>query len=225
MRVILIHGDHTLDSYQRLRKFIEEAKTRNWDVVRIDCSAVVSLAEEVSRSSLFQKEQFFVVENLDKVRKKDLAWLKKNIVNLPGTLVFFHQGVIKRDLLQSLPKPDKIEEFKLPRLIFKFLEAFYPGNEKSCLQLFHQVMKTEPHEFVFALLARHLRDLYWLKIDINALSYPHWRLSRLKAQSTRFSKSLLKGIIRDLAEIDVKTKTSKATCTDALDFLIASKLE
>ena len=55
-------------------------------------------------------------------------------------------------------------------------------------------------------------------------NYPDWRLNKLKSQSNKFSDKLLKEIINDLSNIDVKVKTSKANLKDSLDLLIVKKL-
>ncbi len=225
MKVILLHGDHTLDSYNRLKKFTDVVKKRNWQVVRISPKDSLSLPEKLSGTSLFQEKQFYIIQDLKKFGIKDFSWLKKNIKNLSGNLVIYYQGTIPKTLLKNLPQPDKIEEFKLPRLIFKFLESFYPKNGKNCLKLLHQVVKTEPVEFVFSLLASYLRDVYLAKIDKKSLAYPSWRVSKLSRQAERFSKKELENIISFLAEEDFKIKTSQAKIMDSLDFIIASELE
>lgn len=225
MKVIVLHGDHTLDSYNRLKKFTDVAKKRNWQVVKIFPKDSLTLPEKLSGTSLFEEKQFYIVQDLKKFKTKELSWLKKNIKNLSGNLVIYYEGTIPKTLLKNLPQPDKIEEFKLPRLIFKFLESFYPKNARNCLKLFHQVIKTEPPEFVFSLLASYLRDVFLAKIDKKSLTYPSWRVSKLSKQAGHFSKNKLKNIISFLAEEDFKIKTSKAEITDSLDFIIASELE
>jgi DNA polymerase III delta subunit len=215
MKIILLHGDHNLKSYQRLSVFITEAKKRGWEITR----------NSLTSTSLFAKEQLFIIDDLKKVNKRDFAWLKKNKEKLSGTLVIYHENTLPASSLKLLPKPDKIEEFKLPKLIFKFLDSFYPGNGKQCLKLLHQVIKTEAPEFVLALLARHLRDLYLVKTDIESLFYPSWRMSKLKKQAKHFSENKLKQIIKKLSQADVEAKTSAANLLDSLDFIIVTELE
>jgi DNA polymerase III delta subunit len=129
-----------------------------------------------------------------------------------------------KTLLGSLPKGVKLEEFKLPRLIFDFLDSFYPGNSKRILKILHELVVKEPPEFIFALLAKHLRDLFWVTTN-NPLPYPPWRVSKLKAQAVKFKKEDLKTLIEELSEIDIKVKTSEAELTPSLDLLIVRQLQ
>ena len=134
--------------------------------------------------------------------------------------------------MKQLPKIDKVEEFKLPKLIWSFLDSCFPGNAKNALLLLHEIIKNEPVEFVFSLLAKHLRDLYWVKVDSppgqrpsGPVAYPSWRVEKLKRQSHKFSEGSLEDLINSLAQADIKAKTSQGELIDLLDFIIATKLE
>ncbi|MEJ2347728.1 MAG: hypothetical protein P8Y17_00810 [Patescibacteria group bacterium] len=225
MKFILLHGDHTLDSYQRLQKFIDTAKNRSWQVVKIDPSDSLSLSEKMVSNDLFNEKKLFIIENLGKIDKKQLTWLKKNFKRLSDTLVIFHRGTILKNLLKLLPKPTKIEEYKLPKYIFKFMESFYPGNSKNCLKLLHETTNSQSPDFVFNLLCRHLRDLYWVQAKKDSLPYPAWRINKLSSQAKKFKEGKIKDIISKMAEADMKIKTSKADYQNSLDFIIVSELE
>jgi len=47
MKIILIHGDHSLKSYERLQTLINVAKERDWEIVKIDPENKMSLPEKV----------------------------------------------------------------------------------------------------------------------------------------------------------------------------------
>lgn len=223
MKIIFLHGEDTNKSYERLHKFIETAKKRSWEVNYVDESNLL-LQETLSSVSLFATERFYILRDVRRFGKKEIEWLNKKYTDLSGNFIIYHEGTVGSAFLKSLPKDTKVEEFKLPKVIFLFLESFYPRNFKSCLMTFHKVVEIEPVEFIVALLARHLKDLYLIKIDDSSLSYPSWRISKLRNQSKNFSKEELKSIISDLAEIDILSKTSKLNIINSLDLLIVSKL-
>lgn len=225
MNVILLHGDHSLDSYHRLQKLIIVAKKRGWEIVKIGSNNNLSLPEKFTTSNLFQEEKLFIVENLTKIKKADLEWFKKNIKRLSGTTIIYHSGTITGGLLKLIPKTTKTEEYKLPKLIFKFLESFWPGNSTNSIKLLHEVIKNESPEFVFNLLSRHFRDLYWVVLDKDSLAYPGWRVSKLTRQAKRFKSGKIAELIKVFAKIDIEAKTSKVSIIDSLDFIIASELE
>jgi len=225
MKIILIHGDHSLKSYERLQTLINVAKERDWEIVKIDPENKMSLPEKFTTANLFGRERLYVLEKLPKIRKKDLEWLKKNIKRISGTIIIYHGSPISKSLTKLIPPVTKTEEYKLPKLIFKFLESFWPGNSKNSISLLHDIIKDDSPEFVFNLLSRHLRDLYWATLDKESLSYPSWRIGKLTQQAKHFPEGKIKELISAFAKIDVDVKTSKANVADSLDFIIASELE
>ncbi len=222
MKVIVLHGDNERASYQRLEKFIEVARARGWQVNFLDSPEGIS--EKLSRVSLFGQQPFFVIRNINKWPPSALKKTKKVLEKGEGTVVVYHHDFLGKTTLESLPKGVKLEEFKLPKLIFDFLDSFYPGNAKRTLTLLHQVLKKEPPEFVFALLARHVRDLYWAKTD-SSMPYPPWRIQKLKNQAGKFSQEALEEIIKSLSETDIKVKTSQAELASSLDLLAVTLLK
>ena len=224
MKIILLHGDDELKSYGRLKKFIEAAKARSWEVVYLD-ETELSTLEAIRSRSLFGGESFFILKDIKKIGKKETEWLGKSGEKSEGNLIIYHPSLVPATFLKSLPKTAKIEEFKLPKLIFHFLDSFVPKNAKGAINLLHETAAHQPPEFLFSLLARHIRDLYWVSADARTLPYPSWRVGKLKSQASKFSINQLIQLISKLAEIDVEVKTSKAEVIPSLDLLIATKLE
>lgn len=222
MKLIVLHGDNIDKVAQRLSVFVDTAKKRGWEIKRIDPDSKLSLPEVLTAGELFEKDKLFLVGNPSKISKSEIEWLKKEGEKVKGNVVVYHEGMISKTVLSTLPKPDKVEEYTLPKLIFKFIEAFYPGNSDTALQLLHQI--TEPPEFVVALLARQLKDLYILSIG-EKLNYPSWRASKLTAQAKKFTPESLREVISELAEADVLSKTSKQDLLSSLDLIILTKLE
>jgi DNA polymerase III delta subunit len=109
--------------------------------------------------------------------------------------------------------------------LWNFLDGLYPGNSERSVKQLHKLIEREAPEFIFTLIAKLFRDLYWAKIDDKSLPYPSWRAGKLKLQSSKFSPEQLKDIISQLAEIDIKVKTSKAEILSELDLLIIKQLE
>lgn len=224
MNIIILHGDDEKKLYERLTKFVETAKGRSWEVAYID-NSTLSLQEQLSSTSLFGAERFFIVRDISRLGKKELIWISKNFKNLSGNLIIYHEGYIPQGILKSLPKDTKIEEFKLPVILWNFLDGIYPGNSGKSIKQLHQIIEKEAPEFIFTLIAKLFRDLYWVKTDESTLPYPSWRAGKLKVQASKFTINNLKLIINNLSDIDIKVKTSKADLTNELDLLIIKQLE
>ncbi len=182
MKIIVLHGEDINKSYERLRKFTDAAKKRNWEIIY----------DDISRTpSLFGNERLTVV--------RDYKLLGKKTVD--GTLVIYHEGTMPATFLKTLPKDTKnghtvvIEEFKLPKMLWNFLD-------NMSIKSFHEVIKIEPVEFVFIMIAWKFKKRY------------------LASPSPK-----VKEILNKLAQIDVDVKTGKADLVSSLDLLFIKELE
>lgn len=225
MKIYLIHGEYSFKSYEKLKEYIKKAKEDNWGVVYVSDESGFNIQETFSSKDFFISKKVFILENLSKLTSEDIAWLNKNKDVLDGILVFYSKNTVKDNFIKSFNKIDRIEEFKLPENIYTFLNSFYPKNAESCIKKFHSLLHKENIEFIFFLLSKHLRDLFWVKLSPSNIPYPSWRVEKLEKQAARFSTEKLKEIINDLSDIDIKSKTSKTNLTDLLDLLIIRKLE
>lgn len=184
MQLIVLHGEDTHKSYERLTKFMDTAKSRSWEVLDYDLNSI-------QNQSLFEKERFYILRDYKLLTKKILLQLER----YPGNLIIYHAGNIPSLFTKLLPKNTKIEKYDIPKLIFKFLDNI---NLKS----FHEIIKTEPVEFIFAMIV--------------------WKYKRKYMQNSTKEIGL---IINKLAQIDMDAKTGKADLTLSLDLLIAKHLE
>lgn len=226
MKVILLHGDNGAKVAERLTKFIDVGIKRNWKIERIDPgNKTFNMPEVFSVTTLFKEEKLFILDNISKVKKSELEWLKKNALNISGTLIVVGGSQLSKTAISSLPKLDSEESYELPKKIWAFLDSFYPGNFKLCLTLFHEVIDSEAPELVVALLARHLKDLYIAKVYPESLTLPPWRAKKLGSQADKFTDTKLQSVINLLARADFESKTGQSGLTESLDLLIMTKLE
>ena len=225
MKIYLIHGEYSFKSYEKLKEYIKKAKEDKWSAVYVSDESGLNIRETFSSKDLFVSKKVFILENLSKLTPKDIAWLNKNKDLLDGILVLYSKNNVKDSFIKSFDKIDRIEEFKLPENIYTFLNSFYPKNSESCIKIFHSLLPKENIEFIFFLLSKHLRDLFWVKLSPSNIPYPSWRVEKLERQASRFSIEKLKEIINNLSDIDIKSKTSNTNLSDLLDLLIIRKLE
>jgi DNA polymerase III delta subunit len=224
MKIIVLHGEDEKKIYERLQKFISVAKERGWEVTHLDESDS-PIQEQLSARSLFSKNRFFILRDTSRLGKKELQWLSRYYEKLDGTLIIYHEGVVGATILKSLSKESKIEEFKLPVLLWNFLDEMVPGNSVKLIKDFHKIIEREAPEFLITLISRLMRDLYWVKVDPKSVQLPPWRDQKLKNQASHYPVERLQEIISSLSEIDIKVKSSKANLTDELDLLIIKQLE
>jgi DNA polymerase III delta subunit len=212
MKTIALHGENTEKLYQRLTQFIGAAKKRDWEII---------YDQVPNTPSLFGNERLVIYRDISKITKQDLRYIEK----LEGTIVFYHEGTMSPTFLKSLPANSKVEEFKLPKLIWTFLEHIYPGNAGQVVREFHKIIEKDTPEFIFSQIARQFRDLYWVKTDSKSTNFPLWKVRKLESQSKRYSLEKLIKLINLLAELDVEVKTSKADLVSSLDLIFIKHLE
>lgn len=223
MKLLILHGDDQIKLYARFQKFIETAKSRSWEIAYLDDA--LSIKESLLASSLFGAQRFFVLRDIKRLGKSEIEWLKKHSSEIGGNLVIYHEGYIPVGITKGITENVKIEEFKLPKIIFSLMDMIRPGNSVQIIKTLHKIIETEPVEFVFILIAKHMRDLFWAKTDLNSMPYPSWRSSKLKNQSDSFTLKRLQQFIDSLSNIDIQVKTSKANLLSSLDLLIVKSLE
>ena len=225
MKISVIHGENSSASATFLKSALEALKGKGIEISRISSESKLNLIETLTSDNLFFKKSVFVLENPTKIAEKEIKWLVKNADRLRGELYIYHDSVISASIVRKLSEVSDVREFKLPKTIFSFLDTFAPGQARRCLLYLHELLKKEPPEFILALLGRHLRDLYWVKVAPESLEYPDWKTSKLKSQAALFKEEKLKKLINLLAKIDVSTKTSSQKLGSSLDLLIASQLQ
>lgn len=223
MKIAIVHGEHTELARKRFSTIIDKVRSRGSEIVEVDLE--VALGEQIVGRSLFGSESLFVVEEVRKLSKKDVEWLVENIEGLEGNLLAYGKGTVAASLLRPFGKKAKIEKFDIPKLVFKFLGMIYPGNSGEVIRVLHDIVRHEAVEFVFAMMASLLRDLYWVRVSPSSIPYPSWRVARLESQAGKFEDGQIERIIGRLADIDMKVKTSSANLLQELDLLIISELE
>lgn len=223
MKVILLHGDDYQKSYERLLKFIDTAINRNWKIKRINSSE--NIFDELISQSLFKENLFYILEEPEKLSKEKIKWLRENCKNLEGTTVIYSTKTLNKTLIKSLPEFDKEEEFQLPKIIWSFLESIYPGNSKNLLKLFHKMIEHDAVEFIFTLIARQVRDMYFLKVAPESIDYPSWRKGKLMNQMRKYKEGQLEKLIIEISNADIKSKTTSANISELLDFIIVCELQ
>ncbi|HLE48664.1 MAG TPA: hypothetical protein VI819_01395 [Patescibacteria group bacterium] len=224
INTILIHGDDIEKSYHRKNVMISAAKKRGWDIVSVSKNGT-GFKNAVTNPLLFSADRLIYVDKFSDLTEKDLAFLKSYEKKLDATVLFFNEGLLSAVKIKSLPKSVKIEKYDLPVLLWKFLDSIYPGNLKYSLKLFNDLAAVTAPEFVFSLMAKLFRDLYWVSFQGSTIPYPPWRIGKISSQAKKFDKNEVEKIIEEMSEIDIKVKTSRANLKESIDLLLIKHLE
>ncbi len=222
MKIVVVYGEDEAKARERYSQIISAVKKKNWQVADVSTVGKFSLPERISSMTLFGDNTLFTLDSVKKLTPTEIKWLAKNFDKYEGSLLIFQKGTLPADIKKEFPKSTTYEQFEVPKIIFIFLESFYPGNAQTCLKLLDKFLNEAAPEAVVATLGRHLRDLYWVRVG--GLELPAWRLGKLKNQSQKFTKEILEDTINALSDIDIGSKTSSVNTRFLLELLIIEKL-
>lgn len=222
-----LHGENIVKSRQALMEIINQSRENGLEVEILNGQQLTldQLRPALSSGSLFGSGKLVVVENLfsspsSKRKEKLIEYLKK--AKLDQDLVLWEGKEIKG----KLPVNFSAFPFKLPAIIFNFLDSLKPGNQLESLRLLEDVKVSDEEEMIFYLLVRQIRYLVLAKDlgekGLNELQ--SWQKNKFLSQAESFSLAQLISINQKLLEIDHQQKTSQSPLSFAssLDLLVAS---
>jgi hypothetical protein len=158
--ITIIHGDDLTSS----RKYYIDLKLKYPQAETLDGANanLADLVQILEGGSLFNDEKIIFIEQLVSKKKSSIDYINiiKYLSNpLSSVKIFLWEG---KELEKSALTPftqSTIKSFKLPRLLFTFLDNIKPNNTKQLLQLFHQTLSNSDEETIFYMLIRQIRLL------------------------------------------------------------------
>lgn len=224
----LLHGNNIVASRKELVGLIDKAKEEGLEIVRLDGRKVLAdeLVQPLESTPMLAKGRLLVLENFLSQGKKTSTLINQIEKSKPShQLIFWEPKSVTAPTLKKLVKLNlRVQEFKIPPLVFRFLDSLAPGNSRYNLQLFHQTIEVESVEIVFYLLARQVRLLILAKDGQIDSQVPSWKANKLFRQAESFEEKQLLKLYRRLLEIDFSQKSGRATLplSSQLDLLLAS---
>lgn len=221
----LLHGDDQVLSRKRLREIVEESKEKGEEVVFLQGTKVTfsQIKSALESQSLFGGEKVLILENFlgsgrGKEKEKILPFLLEG--KFQNDLIIWEEKEIK-----GLFKGFDVETFKLPPLIFKFLDSLKPGENRESLRILDDLLKRAEGEMILSMLIRRLR-LLLLASDQNEEGLSAllpWQKKKMMVQAKFFTKEELLRLYREILEIDFLQKTSQSALspTFRLDLFLA----
>lgn len=221
--ITIIHGDDIVAS----RKFFNEEKSKKDNIKSFSGSYSLTSIMQAFEGSLFDNEISIYIESLLDNKKNTE---KEGIINYLstqknlGNVYLWEDKEIPLKTLQVF-KNSQNKVFKLPKLLFTFLDSIKPDDGKQLIILFHTILEQSDPDFVFAMILRQFRLLL-------AVSEPDsieeikrlgpWQITKLKKQSSFFTEKQLLVQYNKLFTIDNKLKTGTLilTLTQAIDFFL-----
>ena len=224
MKITVIEGENEVASRKRFIFIKAEIRKRKWDIVKPVRVKDSYVYEQMANSSLFSEQTLYVIDGTSVFLEKDYQWISQNS-GLNFNLLIWHSGILSQKIKKMLPKETRYETFQLEKKVFMFLDSLIPGNGERSLKILQEILKTENVEFIFALMAKHFRDLLIAKENVNLLGYPGWRARKVLDQAKKFEGECLARIVKSMADADTASKTGRAELELLLDLIVIRDLE
>ena len=219
--IVILHGDHQVASRNRLVELKSEAKDAKKELVTLEgtLAELTDLVQSLESTSLFTETRLVVIENLlsnlkaGARRDAIITYLVKG--NFDSDLILWEKGSVGRQIIKlKKQKHITVEEFKMPTVIFTFVDNLKPRNAATLLDSFHTTLdnKVVP-EIVFTMIIRQFRLMLALQTNAELPETKRiapWQRGKLSKQSREISVDQLKKHYKELLVIDFQTKTGKS---------------
>ncbi len=221
--VTIIHGDDVVSS----RAFLNEQKSKAEAIQSFSNNFTLTDLVLSLEGSLFGTEVAVFIENLlgrkkSKEKEEIITYLSKQ-KNLKKVFLWEDAEIPLKTL--QLFAPADIKTYKLPKLLFTFVDSIKPNVGKQLVIQFHELLTQTDVDFVFAMIVRQFRLLL-------AVSEPDsieeikrlgpWQITKLNKQRSYFTETKLLSCYNNLFSIDnkLKTGTLSLTLVQAIDFFL-----
>ncbi|MCB9813713.1 MAG: hypothetical protein H6772_04895 [Pseudomonadales bacterium] len=211
--MIIIHGENTVNSRQKLVEIITDKKAKDQEIFRLEAKKLseANLEEILGATDLFGTSKTIIIEELHSLPTSNK---KKNFIELlskPQThdIILWEKRLLTKTMLNKFPNA-QIYEYKISKTLFAWLDLLgSKDSDNKKLNLLHSAIETDGDFFCFLMLIRQIRSLVEIKSGGLPKGAP-FMISKIKAQASKFSLEKLLDLYEYLLKIDQSQKTSKS---------------
>lgn len=220
-QITVYSGEDIISSRKAFLEHLERLKNEDFEITRVSGKDTTEESLELlsSPTSLFGQKRVLVIENLLAGTKSKE---KEKIIQIVSLLNCFlvlweNKNFTKGDQLKY---PSFVfKNFKLPQVLFTFLDSLSPKKINDNLRLFREAITSTDPNYLFLMLIRQIRLLILASDKNDLLKLAPWQKAKLQKQAKFFSLDELMEINRRLLQIDFEQKTS------GTPFLLEQQLE
>lgn len=216
--MIIIHGENTINSRQKLIEVIDLAKNQKQEIVRQESKTLneAELEEILGSSDLFGTQKTIIIEGLHSLQtSKKKKLLIQMVANSElHNIVLWEKRSLTKTMLKQFAKTNNQSgledyEFKASKTLFAWLDLLGKKNTQTQkLQLLHEAIEKDGEYFCFIMLIRQFRLLIQAKTGEKIGGAP-FMIAKLNKQAQQFNLEELLSTYKELLEMDYAQKTSK----------------
>lgn len=213
----ILHGDNSELSYYRLNEIT--GQFQNFETARITARNhdEGDLLNLLYTKNLFFEKKIIVCENFLSSGRVKTSLLE----DIPEgqIVIFFEEKQISENILARYKKISKIELYKLPSLLFEFLDCVVPGRENMVKVL--EYFKMLPVSVTWHLL-RRLQLLIVAKrnfpleraSELINKRIEDWQWKKILNQADKFEPERLVGVYQGLLKVDFMIKSGSSSLSE-----------
>lgn len=219
--IIILHGDHQVESRNRLIELKSTATDAGVEILSVDGgpAELNTLIQSLESTSLFSEKRLVIIENLlsglraGAKRNEIIGYLVKGAFD--SDLILWEKGSVGRQIITlKKQKHVRVEEFKMPSAIFSFVDTMRPHNAPELLSSFHTVLEHNVvPEIVFSMIIRQFRLMIAVHTGASITETERlapWQRSNIDRQLREYSPAQLKQHYKELLVTDFQLKTGKS---------------
>ncbi len=209
--MIIIHGENTIQSRQKLVDVINQAKDKNILIERLSAKSLTlpGFESKLQKTDLFGHSRLLIVEGLHSLpRSKKKNSMIQLLANSDMSICLWE----KRKLTPTMVKKFKnatVHHYKIANSLFNWLDSFSPNSATIAKQLkLFKLANTDNDQYLcFIMLARQIRMLIQAKSG-GKIGGPYFVVQKIKRQAANFSQQQLLKTHQALFQIDQQIKSS-----------------
>ena len=211
--MIILHGEDVSASRKRLIEIIDKAKLDDLEIFEFGNENInlTSLMQAVESQSLFGQERLIVIEGLVKLSDGIKKYLS---VQNQSNIVIWEGKKLSAAQIKSLGK-SQAQEFKLPQLLFTFLDGIGIREKQSLMKLLEDLLTQQNGDLVFALYHRRLRHLLLVANKVDEMlaleKLAGWQLGKLSNQAKKIGAEKIDRNYKKCFEYDLARKSGKTS--------------
>ncbi len=210
---LILHGDNQTASRNNLNGLVGQYKEKDFEIVRIDGekSSLTDFLQALETVSLFGQERLIVVENLFTRQKSNergliIEYLAKNAKTF-SSVILWERKLVGAVELRKLSSYFENRAFKIPIIVFRFIDSFVPSGKMSLLNLLSG-FDNDSLNFAFNLLVYRISQLIVVRdIGPEKAKLSGWQKQKILTQADKFSLKKLVKLYKNMLKIDNDIKT------------------